>query len=289
MRWQGRRESDNVEDRRGDSSGGGGGFRPPIGGKGGIVILIVVLVAGYYGVDLTPLLNGSDPMSQTQTQPRSSSSVSAKDDQYAKFTSVILADTEETWKPIFQKMGRSYQEPKLVMYRGATRTGCGTGQSVMGPFYCPADSTVYIDLSFYEEMKNKLGAGGDFAQAYVIAHEVGHHVQHLMGIDTKVRQQQQGATQAEANRLSVKMELQADCFAGVWGKAMDEQQVLEVGDLQEALNAAQAIGDDRLQQQSQGRVVPDSFTHGTSQQRYTWFKRGFDSGDPNSCNTFASR
>ncbi|WP_145488944.1 KPN_02809 family neutral zinc metallopeptidase [Yersinia aleksiciae] len=287
MRWQGRRESDNVEDRRGDSSGGGGGFRP--GGKGGIVILIVVLVAGYYGVDLTPLLNGSDPMSQTQTPPRSSSSVSAKDDQYAKFTSVILADTEDTWKPIFQKMGRTYQEPKLVMYRGATRTGCGTGQSVMGPFYCPADSTVYIDLSFYEEMKNKLGADGDFAQAYVIAHEVGHHVQHLMGIDSKVRQQQQGATQAEANRLSVKMELQADCFAGVWGKAMDEQQVLEVGDLQEALNAAQAIGDDRLQQQSQGRVVPDSFTHGTSQQRYTWFKRGFDSGDPNSCNTFASR
>ncbi|WP_145515882.1 neutral zinc metallopeptidase [Yersinia aleksiciae] len=287
MRWQGRRESDNVEDRRGDSSGGGGGFRP--GGKGGIVILIVVLVAGYYGVDLTPLLNDSDPMSQTQTQPRSSSSVSAKDDQYAKFTSVILADTEDTWKPIFQKMGRTYQEPKLVMYRGATRTGCGTGQSVMGPFYCPADSTVYIDLSFYEEMKNKLGADGDFAQAYVIAHEVGHHVQHLMGIDSKVRQQQQGATQAEANRLSVKMELQADCFAGVWGKAMDEQQVLEVGDLQEALNAAQAIGDDRLQQQSQGRVVPDSFTHGTSQQRYTWFKRGFDSGDPNSCNTFASR
>ncbi|CRY55278.1 MULTISPECIES: KPN_02809 family neutral zinc metallopeptidase [Yersinia] len=288
MRWQGRRESDNVEDRRGNSSGGGG-FRPPIGGKGGLVILIVVLVAGYYGVDLTPLLNGGDPMSQTQTQPRAPSSVSAKDDQYAKFTSVVLADTEDTWKPIFQKMGRTYQEPKLVMYRGATRTGCGTGQSVMGPFYCPADSTVYIDLSFYEEMKNKLGAGGDFAQAYVIAHEVGHHVQHLMGIDTKVRQQQQGATQAEANRLSVKMELQADCFAGVWGKAMDEQQVLEVGDLQEALNAAQAIGDDRLQQQSQGRVVPDSFTHGTSQQRYTWFKRGFDSGDPNSCNTFASR
>lgn len=289
MRWQGRRESDNVEDRRGDSSGGGGGFRPPIGGKGGLVILIVVLVAGYYGVDLTPLLNGSDPMSQTQTQPRSQSAVSAKDDQYAKFTSVVLADTEDTWKPIFQQMGRSYQEPKLVMYRGATRTGCGTGQSVMGPFYCPADSTVYIDLSFYEDMKNKLGAGGDFAQAYVIAHEVGHHVQHLMGIDTKVRQQQQGASEAEANRLSVKMELQADCLAGVWGKAMEKQNVLEIGDLQEALNAAQAIGDDRLQQQRQGRVVPDSFTHGTSAQRYTWFKRGFDSGDPNSCNTFAAR
>ncbi|WP_145535288.1 neutral zinc metallopeptidase [Yersinia thracica] len=289
MRWQGRRESDNVEDKRGDSSGGGGGFRPPIGGKGGLVILIVVLVAGYYGVDLTPLLNGSDPMSQTQTQPRSQSAVSAKDDQYAKFTSVVLADTEDTWKPIFQKMGRNYQEPKLVMYRGATRTGCGTGQSVMGPFYCPADSTVYIDLSFYEDMKNKLGADGDFAQAYVIAHEVGHHVQHLLGIDTKVRQQQQGVSEAEANRLSVKMELQADCFAGVWGKAMEKQNVLEVGDLQEALNAAQAIGDDRLQQQRQGRVVPDSFTHGTSAQRYTWFKRGFDSGDPNNCNTFATR
>lgn len=289
MRWQGRRESDNVEDRRGDSSGGGGGFRPPIGGKGGLVILIVVLVAGYYGVDLTPLLNGSDPMSQSQTQPRSQSAVSAKDDQYAKFTSVVLADTEDTWKPIFQEMGRSYQEPKLVMYRGATRTGCGTGQSVMGPFYCPADSTVYIDLSFYEDMKNKLGADGDFAQAYVIAHEVGHHVQHLLGIDTKVRQQQQGVSEAEANRLSVKMELQADCFAGVWGKAMEKQNVLEIGDLQEALNAAQAIGDDRLQQQRQGRVVPDSFTHGTSAQRYTWFKRGFDSGDPNNCNTFATR
>ncbi|WP_145562846.1 KPN_02809 family neutral zinc metallopeptidase [Yersinia aldovae] len=288
MRWQGRRESDNVEDRRGNSSGGGG-FRPPIGGKGGLVILIVVLVAGYYGVDLTPLLNGSDPMSQTQTQQRSPTAISPQDDQYAKFTSVVLADTEDTWKPIFQQMGRTYQEPKLVMYRGATRTGCGTGQSVMGPFYCPADSTVYIDLSFYEEMRNKLGAGGDFAQAYVIAHEVGHHVQHLLGIDTKVRQQQQSASQAEVNRLSVKMELQADCFAGVWGKAMDQQQVLDVGDLQEALNAAQAIGDDRLQQKSQGRVVPDSFTHGTSQQRYTWFKRGFDSGDPNSCNTFASR
>ncbi|CNE06583.1 neutral zinc metallopeptidase [Yersinia nurmii] len=287
MRWQGRRESDNVEDRRGASSGGGGGFRPPIGGKGGLVILIVVLVAGYYGVDLTPLLNGSDPAQQTT--PQSSAPISPKDEQMAKFTKVVLADTEDTWKPIFQKMGKTYQDPKLVMYRGATRTGCGTGQSVMGPFYCPADSTVYIDLSFYEDMKNKLGAGGDFAQAYVIAHEVGHHVQHLLGIDAKVRQQQQGASQVEANRLSVKMELQADCFAGVWGKAMDEQQVLEEGDLQEALNAAQAIGDDRLQQKSQGRVVPDSFTHGTSQQRYTWFNRGFESGDPNSCDTFASR
>ncbi|RLM03344.1 neutral zinc metallopeptidase [Gibbsiella quercinecans] len=288
MRWQGRRESDNVEDRRGQSSGigGGSGLRVPVGGKGGLVILVVVLVAGYYGIDLTPLLNGGDV---TTTQSQQSTSISPKDDELAKFTSVVLASTEDNWKEVFQKMGKTYQPPKLVMYRGATRTNCGTGQAAMGPFYCPADSTVYIDLSFYQDMKNKLGAGGDFAQAYVVAHEVGHHVQNLLGIERQVRQEQQGASQAEVNRLSVKMELQADCFAGVWGQYAEKQQFLEEGDLQEALNAAQAIGDDRLQQQSQGRVVPDSFTHGTSQQRYTWFKRGFDSGDPGQCNTFASR
>jgi len=286
MRWQGRRESDNVEDRRGQSGspmGGGGGFRLP-SGKGGIVLLIIVLVAGYYGVDLTGMLTG-EPVSQQQTTQRS---ISPKDDEAAKFTKGILADTEHTWGAIFKDMGRQYPQPKLVMYRGATRTACGTGQSVMGPFYCPADSTVYIDLSFYDEMRNKLGAGGDFAQGYVIAHEVGHHVQKLLGIESKVRQLQQNASQAEANRLSVKMELQADCFAGVWGYNMQKQDYMETGDLQEALNAAEAIGDDRLQQQSQGRVVPDSFTHGTSQQRYTWFKRGFDSGDPAQCNTFGN-
>ncbi|KKI49035.1 hypothetical protein XK97_01185 [Obesumbacterium proteus] len=290
MRWQGRRESDNVEDRRGDSTGssgglGGGGFRVPRG-KGGLILLVVVLVAGYYGVDLTPLLNGEAPVGQTQTQSQQVNS--PEDNQMAKFTSVILASTEDTWSQLFQKMGKQYQDPKLVLYRGATRTGCGTGQSVMGPFYCPADKTVYIDLSFYQEMRDKLGADGDFAQGYVVAHEVGHHVQNLLGIEPKVRQMQQGASKAEQNRLSVKMELQADCFAGVWGHFMQNQQVLEQGDLEEALNAAQAIGDDRLQQQSQGRVIPDSFTHGTSEQRYTWFKRGFDSGNPNSCNTFAS-
>ncbi|MDU4797328.1 MAG: neutral zinc metallopeptidase [Klebsiella michiganensis] len=286
MRWQGRRESDNVEDRRGQSGspmGGGGGFRLP-SGKGGIVLLIIVLVAGYYGVDLTGMLTG-EPVSQQQTTQRS---ISPQDEEAAKFTKVILADTEDTWGAIFKDMGRQYPQPKLVMYRGATRTACGTGQSVMGPFYCPADSTVYIDLSFYDEMRNKLGAGGDFAQGYVIAHEVGHHVQKLLGIESKVRQLQQKASQAEANRLSVKMELQADCFAGVWGYNMQKQDYMETGDLQEALNAAEAIGDDRLQQQSQGRVVPDSFTHGTSQQRYTWFKRGFDSGDPAQCNTFGN-
>ncbi|ELY5826937.1 neutral zinc metallopeptidase [Cronobacter turicensis] len=284
MRWQGRRESDNVEDRRNSSSPmmGGRGFRLPAG-KGGLVLLVVVVVASYYGVDLTGLLTGGAAVSQ-----QASRSISPNEDEAAKFTSVILGTTEESWGQQFQKMGRTYQDPKLVMYRGATRTGCGTGQSVMGPFYCPADSTVYIDLSFYDEMKEKLGAGGDFAQGYVIAHEVGHHVQKLLGIEPKVRQLQQNASQTEVNRLSVRLELQADCFAGVWGNAMHKEGVLETGDLQEALNAAQAIGDDRLQQQSQGRVVPDSFTHGTSDQRYSWFKRGFDSGDPAQCNTFGN-
>lgn len=210
-------------------------------------------------------------------------------DPLARFTSVVLASTEDAWGEIFQQSGSRYQAPKLVLYRGATRTGCGQGQSVMGPFYCPADRTVYIDLSFYQEMRDKLGADGDFAQGYVVAHEVGHHVQNLLGIERKMREQQQGLSRAEQNKLSVKLELQADCFAGVWGHYMQREQVLEHGDLEEALNAAQAIGDDRLQQQSQGRVIPDSFTHGSSAQRYAWFKRGFDSGKPASCNTFAAR
>ena len=284
MRWQGRRESDNVEDRRGDAGPqmtGRGRIRIPRG-KGGIVILLLVIVGGYYGDDLSSLLTGQ-PLSQPTSQQRS---ISPQEDEAAKFTSVVLATTEDTWSEIFTRPGRTYQPPRLVMYRGATRTGCGTGQSVMGPFYCPTDSTVYIDLSFYDDMKHKLGADGDFAQGYVIAHEVGHHVQKLMGVEPKIRQLQQNATPKEVNHLSVLMELQADCFAGVWGHSMQQQGVLEAGDLEEALNAAEAIGDDRLQQQSQGRVVPDSFTHGTSQQRYTWFKRGFDSGDPVQCNTF---
>ncbi|ORM67535.1 KPN_02809 family neutral zinc metallopeptidase [Pantoea rwandensis] len=287
MRWQGRRESDNVEDRRNDSPGLGGGggrqIRIPRG-KGGIILLIVVAVAGYYGYDLTALFEGGAPVTQQQQRPVNS----AQDNEDAKFTKVILATTEETWSTLFQKMGKQYVPPKLVMYRNYTSTNCGTGQSAMGPFYCPADQTVYIDLSFYDDMKTKLGAGGDFAQGYVIAHEVGHHIQKLLGIESKVRQMQQGASQAQANQLSVKMELQADCFAGVWGHYVQQQNMLEVGDLQKALNAAEAIGDDRLQQKSQGRVVPDSFTHGTSQQRYTWFKRGFDSGNPGDCNTFAT-
>ncbi len=281
MRWQDRRESNNVEDRR--QQGGGGGI--PIGGKGRLILLVVVMVAGYYGVDLSPLLN--EPASQTPPQ-RQEMSQPAKDP-LARFTSVMLASTEDAWGEIFLQSGSRYQPPKLVLYRGATRTGCGQGQSVMGPFYCPADRTVYIDLSFYQEMRDKLGADGDFAQGYVVAHEVGHHVQNLLGIERKMREQQQGLSRAEQNKLSVKLELQADCFAGVWGHYMEREQVLETGDLEEALNAAQAIGDDRLQQQSQGRVIPDSFTHGSSAQRYAWFKRGFDSGKPASCNTFAAR
>lgn len=294
MRWQGRRESDNVEDRRSQSSGSGGngmgGMRIPLRGKSGIVIVIIVLIAGYYGVDLTGFIDGGQSQNPSQYQQRQApTSISPTDDRDAKFTSVVLASTEDVWKQIFQQNGQTYREPKLVMYRGATRTGCGTGQSVMGPFYCPADSSVYIDLSFYQELKDKLGAGGDFAQGYVVAHEVGHHVQNLLGIERKMREMQQGASKAEANRLSVKLELQADCFAGIWGHAMQQEQVLETGDLKEALDAARAIGDDRLQQQSQGRVVPDSFTHGTSQQRYDWFKRGYDSGNMQQCDTFAAR
>jgi predicted metalloprotease len=287
MRWQNRRESNNVEDRRGQSSGNfsGGNFFIPRG-KSGIVLLIIVLVAGYYGVDLTPLLGGGgNGVVQTQSAQLNTE----QDNEMAKFTSVTLASTEDIWSKIFQQDNKVYQDPKLVLFRGATPTACGTGQSAMGPFYCPPDRTVYIDLSFYQDMKNKLGADGDFAQAYVIAHEVGHHVQNLLGIADQVRAlQQQSRSQAEVNRLSVKLELQADCFAGVWGYHANLDQILEPGDLEEALNAARAIGDDRLQKQGQGYVVPDSFTHGTSEQRYTWFKRGFDSGKITSCNTFSA-
>ena len=279
MRWQDRRESSNVEDRRQQ----GGGL--PIGGKGRLILVVVVLVAGYYGVDLSPLLDA--PAQQSQAQRQNPSQPAS--DPLAKFTSVMLASTEDAWGEIFSQSGSRYQPPKLVLYRGATRTGCGQGQAVMGPFYCPTDSSVYIDLSFYQDMRDKLGADGDFAQGYVVAHEVGHHVQTLLGISAKVRQQQQGLSQAAQNKLSVKLELQADCFAGVWGNYMEREQVLEHGDLEEALNAAQAIGDDRLQQRGQGRVVPDSFTHGSSAQRLAWFKRGFDSGKPASCDTFAAR
>ena len=274
MRWQGRRESDNVEDRRSDGGGGpsmgGPGFRLP-SGKGGIILLIVVLVAGYYGVDLTGLMTGQ-PLQQ---QEHSQRSISPNEDEAAKFTSVILATTEDTWGQLFEKMGRTYQQPKLVMYRGATRTGCGTGQSVMGPFYCPTDSTVYIDLSFYDDMKSKLGAGGDFAQGYVIAHEVGHHVQALLAGGNAP---QKTDSRADA---ALYRELQADCYAGIWGHDMQKVGVLDSSDLQHVLDTAQLTGSERLKHQ--GNATMDSFTHGTAAQRYDWFNRGLTTGDPARC------
>ena len=281
MRWQNLGGSGNVEDRRGQ---GGGRRGMPVRGPVGILALVVVVVAGYYGIDLTPILTGdmgvySDSSGQAYTP-------SPQEEEMAEFTSVILKTTEDTWGEIFKNTGETYAPPRLVMYTGVTDTACGYGQAAMGPFYCPEDQRVFIDLSFYQDMKNRLGGGGDFAQGYVIAHEVGHHVQHLLGIDQKVRQLQSRASQREANQLSVKLELQADCFAGVWGYYMNREGILEAGDLDEALRTAQAIGDDRLQRESGGRVVPDSFTHGTAEQRRDWFKGGYDFGDPNSCNTF---
>ncbi|MCX4309354.1 MAG: neutral zinc metallopeptidase [Desulfovibrio sp.] len=281
MRWQNLGRSDNVEDRRGQ--GGMGGMRRlgglPVGGKFGAVLLVVVLVAGYYGYDLSPLLGlGGTEVSQTRPVPRN--------DELAQFTSAALKSTEDTWSQIFRQAGRQYSPATLVLYSGYTDTACGYGQSAMGPFYCPADHKVYIDLSFYNDMERKMGGGGDFALGYVLAHEIGHHVQNQLGISQKVNREMQRSSKREANHLSVMLELQADCFAGVWGNRMRERGILEGGDLEEALNTATAIGDDRLQRQSMGRVVPDSFTHGTSEQRYNWFKRGYDTGDVAQCNTF---
>lgn len=279
MRWQDREESTHVEDRR---ARGGMPLRMPIGGKTGAILLVVVLVAGYFGYDLTPMLGGLSG----QTELSSPGPQDARQDDLARFTAVALKTTEDAWSDVFRQAGRQYAPATLVLYSGTTDTACGYGQSAMGPFYCPADHKVYIDLAFYHDMERKLGGGGDFALGYVLAHEIGHHVQNQLGISDKVRQLMSGASKTEANRLSVMQELQADCFAGVWGRAIHSEGRLERGDLEEALDTASAIGDDRLQRQSMGRVVPDSFTHGTSQQRMEWFRRGFDSGDPAQCNTF---
>ena len=281
MRWRDQRESDNIEDRRSQSASDSG-TRIPIGGKGKIILFLVVLVASYYGVDLTGLLDSNVINLGDNTSTSHVDDAPLNDNDAAKFTSVILASTEDFWQEQFQQLGKTYIPPKLVLYSGATRTLCGTGQAMMGPFYCNLDKTVYLDLSFYQEMKNRLGGGGDFAQGYVIAHEVGHHVQNLLGTFDKVEQ----LGQNQSNQLSIKLELQADCYAGLWGNAMQKQHILEVGDIDQALNTVQAIGDDRLQQQNNGYVIPDSFTHGTSKQRYMWFKRGFVSGSMDQCNTF---
>ena len=279
MRWRGGRMSGNVEDRRGGGMGRGAG--------GGIGVVVISLIAMFLGVDPGAVLQtGAGPQAGP---PGGAPPGGPPGDEMGQFVSVVLADTEETWNAIFKQMGRDYPEPTLVLFSGAVQSACGFAQAAVGPFYCPADQKLYIDLSFYEDLRKKLNAPGDFAQAYVIAHEVGHHVQTVLGISEQVRAASQGRSEEEANALSVRQELQADCFAGVWGyHAQRSRQILEPGDVEEALGAASAIGDDRLQMQSRGYVAPESFTHGSSEQRVRWFRRGFETGDVGACDTFAA-
>ncbi len=282
MRWQMGRRSDNIEDQRGMPVGRGAAV------GGGLGTIVLVLLAMYFGVDPSVILQGTDPGSPTQA-PRVQQQRSAGDDQLKDFVSVILADTEDTWGELFHRMGREYQRPHLVLFSGAVQSACGFAEAAVGPFYCPGDRKLYIDLSFYRDLRDKLGAPGDFAQAYVIAHEVGHHVQNLLGIAERIHTAQSRRSKTEGNALQVRMDLQADCLAGVWANnAQRARQILESGDIEEGLNAASAIGDDRLQRQSMGRVVPESFTHGSSAQRVRWFKRGIDTGDPGQCDTFTA-
>ena len=295
MKWEGNRESENVEDRRGDGGGGGsgGGGLGGIGGRSvGIGTVVIALVASYFfGVSpgtVINVLNGGGVPAQEATQ--GPAKAPPADDREARFVSTVLGDTEDVWTTIFQKASQTYSKPRLVLFSGRTQTACGTGQTASGPFYCPGDRKIYIDLSFYRLMQERFKVSGEFAQAYVIAHEVGHHVQNLMGIMDKVDKLRSSSTPTQNNALSVRVELQADCFAGVWAKNADKaRSILESGDVETALNAATAIGDDALQKQAQGYVVPDSFTHGTSAQRVRWFKRGLDSGQVSACNTFDAR
>ncbi len=283
MRWRGGRRSSNIEDRRGSRAKTG-----ILGG--GIGTIVLVLVAMYFGVDPTFLLQGVQQANVPTSAGKQPTAEDLKNDPLADMISVVIADTEDVWNEIFAEQGRNYREPTLVMFTGSTRSACGLGQAAMGPFYCPADQKAYIDLSFYDDMRTRFGAPGDFAQAYVIAHEVGHHVQNLLGVSGKVHQMKQQVSKAEGNKLSVRLELQADCLAGVWAhRAHRARNILEAGDVEEALNAANAIGDDRLQRQSRGTVVPESFTHGTSEQRQRWFRVGLESGNPDSCDTFNAR
>jgi len=280
MLWQGRRESENVEDARG--SGGGG--RLVMGGGIGTVVLVVLY-----------LLLGGDPQAlfnSQQAQLPQSAQVDnqAPRDEASKFVAVVLADTEDAWKEVFRQMGREYQEPRLVLFTDMIQSGCGFASGATGPFYCPQDRWVYIDLGFFRQLQERLGAGGDFAEAYVIAHEVGHHVQKLLGITDRVDAARRRASEAESNRLSVRLELQADFLAGVWARYADRvKHVVEAGDIEEAMRAASAVGDDRLQRRSRGYVVPDSFTHGSSEQRVRWFRRGYETGDLSQGDTFNAR
>jgi hypothetical protein len=292
MRWEGNEQSDNVEDRR-DEGGGGGGFGLPIGGRGiGIGTIAVALIAGWiFGINpltVLGLLSGGEPAPQVQQQgPAHKPPPNDKD---AAFVSTVLKNTEVVWGDVFRQRGGTYTAPKLVLFRGATPTACGTGQSAMGPFYCPGDQKVYIDLGFYDTLRNQLGAPGVFAQAYVIAHEVGHHVQDELGITGKVDQMRSRLSPTQNNAVSVRVELQADCFAGVWAHhSQESKQWLDPGDIESAMNAAQKIGDDALQRSAGRAVVPDSFTHGTSAQRQRWFMTGFKSGKMEDCDTFATK
>jgi predicted metalloprotease len=285
MRWRGNRQSSNVEDAR----AGGGGLHLG-GGSIGLGTVAVALLAGWlFGINPLTLLGlaggggGVTPQSQQVGAPPA-------DDEMARFVSVVLADTEDVWHAKFKEAGATYREPKLRLFRGATETACGQGQAAMGPFYCPTDERIYIDLEFYEVMKTRLGAPGDFAQAYVIAHEVAHHVQKLMGLTERMEGVRGRLSEAQANEASVRIELQADCFAGVWAHdAQRARQVIEQGDIEEGLNAASQIGDDALQRRSRGTIVPESFTHGTSAQRVAWFKRGMQTGSVAQCDTFEAR
>ncbi|MGY2894272.1 KPN_02809 family neutral zinc metallopeptidase [Deinococcus sp. UYEF24] len=293
MDWQNLPGSNNVEDRRGSGGGGGRGGGVAIGGG---AALIIALLGWFFGVDTSSVTGGGQTHTQTQTQSQSRAQGQAQGqttsggqatDQNGQFVSKILGSTEQVWSDVFQKNGRTYKDPRLVLYSGTTDSACGQADSAVGPFYCPSDEKVYLDTDFFNEMQQKLGGGGDFARAYVIAHEVGHHVQNLLGISDKVdRAQRSARSEAAANKFSVGLELQADCFAGVWGNRSKAQTNLSQQDVQTAINTATAIGDDALQKASGGYVVPDSFTHGSSAQRVSWFMKGFQSGDPAQCDTF---
>ncbi len=278
MRWIGQRQSTNVEDRRGARTG--------LAVGGGVGTIIIALLAYFLGFDPSSL---PEQIPQPAQQGRSGQVSNAAEDSLAQFVSVVLAKTEDVWGELFRQQGNQYREPRLVLFTDQVQSACGIAGAAVGPFYCPADSKVYIDLSFYRTLRSRLGAPGDFAQAYVIAHEVGHHVQHLLGISERVHQAQQRSGRTQANELSVRLELQADFFAGVWAHYAEKEGILDVGDIDEALRAASAIGDDKLQREAQGYVVPDSFTHGTSEQRARWFKKGYQTGDMRQGDTFAAR
>ena len=292
MKWEGNRESDNVEDRRGQGGGGGGGGFGFGGRSIGIGTIVIALVGGWVlGVNPMTILNLlSGGGGQVTTQTQAPAQQPPADDEMARFVKTVLADTEDTWTTLFKAEGGSYVKPKLVLFAGSTPTACGQGESATGPFYCPGDQKVYLDLDFFNLMQQRFKVSGEFAQAYVIAHEVGHHVQNLLGLSEKVDNARRTATERQANAMSVRLELQADCFAGVWAyHANAERKILEQGDVEAALKAATAIGDDALQRQAQGHVVPDSFTHGTSEQRVRWFTKGIESGRISQCNTFEAK